>query len=196
MKLTVIKAHTAENSYDGYPAHHHWMLLCVSPQIYLSKILANSIYPDKSWADLIMDPYESEWILHNVKTVGYGYKEKVAPEHAGFYAFGEKKDIHDGIDGQPLKGGPGRFAQTVRGGYTNTLGFKSSAEVYELDSADLLVNQTRYNTIDDLPEWAKPTIAYLIKRKVLQGTGAGFDLSLDMVRLLAIMDRQALFGVE
>lgn len=190
MKLTVIKAHTAENSYDGYPAHHHWMLLCVSPQIYLSKILANSIYPDKSWADLITDPYESEWILHNVKTVGYGYKEKVAPEHAGFYAFG---DLHDGIDGQPLKGGPGRFVQTVRGGYTNALGFSSTAEVYELDSSDLLVNKDeRYQTLDEVPDWGKETIARLIKGP-LRGNADGLDLSRDMVRMFVVMYRYGYF---
>lgn len=60
----------------------------------------------------------------------------------------------------------------------------------------------RYNSIDELPKWAKPTVKKLIDRGFLRGTGGkrdkegyptGLDLSEDMVRLLVINDRAGVF---
>jgi hypothetical protein len=55
------------------------------------------------------------------------------------------------------------------------------------------VIEMRYNTIDELPEWAIPTIEKLIKRGLLLGTELGFDLSSDMLRMFIINDRAGLY---
>lgn len=47
----------------------------------------------------------------------------------------------------------------------------------------------RYNTVKDCPGWAQDTIKKLVNKGLLNGTGQGFDLSLDMIRLLVILDR-------
>lgn len=55
----------------------------------------------------------------------------------------------------------------------------------------------RYNTVVDLPEWAKPTISKMIAKGLLGGNGAkdaegnptDLDLSLDMVRIFVVSDR-------
>ena len=46
----------------------------------------------------------------------------------------------------------------------------------------------RYNTIDEIPEWAKPTIKYLIDNKKIANTKE-LDLSYDMLRVLVILNR-------
>lgn len=51
----------------------------------------------------------------------------------------------------------------------------------------------RYNTLDEMPGWAKPTIEKLLDKDILQGDGAGLDLSHDMVRMLVIQDRAGVF---
>lgn len=52
----------------------------------------------------------------------------------------------------------------------------------------------RYNTLDKMPEWAKPTVKKLIDKGYLAGTDDGLNLSEDMVRLLVILDRAGVFG--
>lgn len=59
----------------------------------------------------------------------------------------------------------------------------------------------RYNTINKLPSWAYPSVKKLCDKRILQGNGskdangnpAGLDLSLDMVRLIVLMDRGKIF---
>ena len=55
-----------------------------------------------------------------------------------------------------------------------------------------------YNTVDELPDWAQPTIIKLINAGALQGNGGapdehgyptGLSLSLDMVRTFVVLDR-------
>ena len=59
--------------------------------------------------------------------------------------------------------------------------------------------EMRYNTIEDLRnakmDWAIPTIEKMIKKNLLNGTGAGFDLSSDMIRIFVINDRSGVYGV-
>jgi hypothetical protein len=56
----------------------------------------------------------------------------------------------------------------------------------------------RYNTFKDIEEaghgWALPTVVKLIDNGLLRGDGVGFDLSLDMLRLLVIHDRAGIYG--
>jgi hypothetical protein len=51
----------------------------------------------------------------------------------------------------------------------------------------------RYNTLDSLPDWAKPTIQKMIGKGLLQGNGASLDLSLDMLRIFVVNDRAGLY---
>lgn len=49
---------------------------------------------------------------------------------------------------------------------------------------------SRYQRLEDLPAYAKQAIEKLVSRGSLAGTGSGLDLSLDMVRMLVILDRE------
>ena len=51
----------------------------------------------------------------------------------------------------------------------------------------------RYNTIDSLPEWAKPTIQKMYDKGLINGNGESLDLSLDMLRMFVINDRAGLY---
>lgn len=64
------------------------------------------------------------------------------------------------------------------------------------------VTDIRYNRISEMPDWAKPTIEKLIKKKLLTGSGtvkdekglpADLDLSMDMMRMFVINDRAKLY---
>ena len=58
---------------------------------------------------------------------------------------------------------------------------------------DKEVDEVRYNTVEECPDWARETIQKLVDKKYLDGTGKGLDLSADMVRLLVIQDRAGNF---
>ncbi|MDR2182833.1 MAG: N-acetylmuramoyl-L-alanine amidase [Clostridiales bacterium] len=51
----------------------------------------------------------------------------------------------------------------------------------------------RFNSIEELPEWAKPTITGLVRSGYLRGDGGGLDLSMDMARILVVLDRAKVF---
>lgn len=51
----------------------------------------------------------------------------------------------------------------------------------------------RYNTLNEVPVWAKDTIKKLMDKNILQGDGIGLDLSHDMVRILVLQDRAGFF---
>lgn len=51
------------------------------------------------------------------------------------------------------------------------------------------VEDVRYNTVAECPAWSRETVQKLVDKGYLGGNGQGLDLSLDMVRLLVILDR-------
>lgn len=53
--------------------------------------------------------------------------------------------------------------------------------------------ELRYNTIDELPDYAVDTITKLVEKGYLQGDGTGFDLSEDMIRMFVINDRAGMY---
>ena len=59
---------------------------------------------------------------------------------------------------------------------------------------DKEVDEVRYNTVEECPDWARETIQKLVDKEYLNGTGEGLDLSADMVRLLVILDRAGAFN--
>jgi len=52
----------------------------------------------------------------------------------------------------------------------------------------------RFNTVEEVPDWARDTVKHLLSKGYLKGDGVGLDLSLDMLRLLVISDRAGMFG--
>lgn len=60
-------------------------------------------------------------------------------------------------------------------------------------SYDKEVDEVRYNTVAECPDWARETVQKLVDKEYLNGTGEGLDLSADMVRLLVILDRAGAF---
>ena len=51
-------------------------------------------------------------------------------------------------------------------------------------------NMTRYNTIDDVPEWARGDLQRMVREGVLQGDANGkLDLSEDMLRAMIVCQR-------
>lgn len=52
-----------------------------------------------------------------------------------------------------------------------------------------MLKMKRYNKVEELPDWAVPTVQKLVDNGILQGNGEGLDLSHDMVRMLVILDR-------
>ena len=60
-----------------------------------------------------------------------------------------------------------------------------------------LPKEERYNSLEEIAakvDWATPTVRRLLDQDILEGTGAGLDLSRDMLRLLVLMDRAGAFG--
>lgn len=51
----------------------------------------------------------------------------------------------------------------------------------------------RYNTLEEIPEWAQATVGKLINKDMLLGGDSGLGLSEDMLRLLVINDRAGLY---
>ena len=54
-------------------------------------------------------------------------------------------------------------------------------------------DKTVYETISEVPIWAQATVQKLIDRGALLGTGDGLALSVDMTRILVILDRMGVF---
>ena len=57
-----------------------------------------------------------------------------------------------------------------------------------------VIAMKRYNTIEEMPEWARATIQKLVDSEILNGTGTGLDLSMDSIRILVILDRAGMFN--
>lgn len=52
---------------------------------------------------------------------------------------------------------------------------------------------TKYDTIQEVPEWGKATVQKLMDKSVLQGEGDGLGLTYDLLRVLVINDRVGLY---
>ena len=53
--------------------------------------------------------------------------------------------------------------------------------------------EKRYQRIEEVPEWGRATIEKMVAKQILQGDGAGLDLSLDMIRVFVTNDRAGLY---
>ena len=67
-------------------------------------------------------------------------------------------------------------------------------EVRELLKEYLPQNEpAKYDTIQEVPEWGKPTVQKLMDKNLLQGEGDGLGLTYDLLRVLVINDRAGLY---
>lgn len=57
-----------------------------------------------------------------------------------------------------------------------------------------MISMKRYNSVAELPTWARNTVQKLIDKGFLNGTDTGLDLTHDNVRMLVILDRAGVFG--
>ena len=55
-------------------------------------------------------------------------------------------------------------------------------------------DEVRYHTLEEVPAWGQETVKKFLEKGFLAGAGEDVDLSLDMVRILVIMDRAGAFG--
>lgn len=89
----------------------------------------------------------------------------------------------------------GDMARALAKGFCEYLGVMLDGDDYEEeDKGGIGGNKTRFNGIDELPDWARPAIIKLVQMGHLRGDGAGLDLSLDMVRMFVVLDRAGVFG--
>lgn len=54
-------------------------------------------------------------------------------------------------------------------------------------------DETVYNKLEEIPAFARATVAKLLDRDLLTGTSAGLELSEQMLRVLVITDRAGLY---
>lgn len=62
----------------------------------------------------------------------------------------------------------------------------------EFDKEEAM-EEKRYNTVAEVPSWAKTAVQKLVNKGYLGGNGQGLDLGHDMVRLLVVLDRAGAF---
>ena len=65
------------------------------------------------------------------------------------------------------------------------------AEMYELGCTHI-----RYNTLEEVPAWAKETIQKLIEKEFLRGDLTGLNLSEDMIRMFVINVRAGIYDLQ
>ena len=69
--------------------------------------------------------------------------------------------------------------------------FKQQLTLIDKEKGDKIVV---YNTIEEVPEYARPIIQKICDKGFLRGNESGLNLSVDMMRMLVILDRAGVFG--
>ena len=66
---------------------------------------------------------------------------------------------------------------------------KEELQVLINESIDAYRNKNRYEHLEDVPDWAKPTVEKLVAAGVIKGDGEALNLSYDLCRSMVILDR-------
>lgn len=66
---------------------------------------------------------------------------------------------------------------------------KEELQVLINESIDAYRNKNRYEHLENVPDWAKPTVEKLVAAGVIKGDGEALNLSYDLCRSLVILDR-------
>ena len=117
----------------------------------------------------------------------YDFPGGAATDHCG---------IVESVDGTYISAIEGNTSSTsdADGGAVERRARKFSQIVGAVrPSYDKEVEEVRYNTVEECPDWARETVQKLIDKGYLGGNGQGLDLSHDMVRVLVIQDRAGNF---
>ena len=91
------------------------------------------------------------------------------------------------VDLEVLRDGHLEMAEAIAKGIFEYVGIKPTMQ-------PKTIAPNRLNTLEEMPDWAKPTIKKLVGKGFLAGTDQGLDLSLDMVRIFVIHDRAGLYN--
>ena len=130
------------------------------------------------------------WVTGNYQpgdVVIYDFPGGAATDHCG---------IVESVDGTYISAIEGNTssASDADGGAVERRARKFSQIVGAVrPSYDKEVDEVRYNTVEECPDWARETIQKLIDKGYLGGNGQSLDLSHDMVRTLVILDRAGNF---
>ena len=131
-----------------------------------------------------------QWVTEDYRpgdVVIYDFPGGAATDHCG---------IVESVDGTYISAIEGNTSSTsdADGGAVERRARKFSQIVGAVrPSYDKEVDEVRYNTVEECPDWARETVQKLIDKGYLGGNGQGLDLSHDMVRVLVIQDRAGNF---
>ena len=131
--MLLLQGHLPENNYDGYPPHHHIMLLNLTLADYehYYKTTGN-IFPNATLKTHIINPWRSALVrqLLQPSPGGYDYLSPVDPEHQNLYAF---PGLHDGLDVLPMNLLPLPTLGVYTSQYTNINQMHSSCCLYNVE---------------------------------------------------------------
>ena len=132
-------------------------------------------------------------ICKNVK--GQEYNDPRFWEYVGW--LGKRIGFTWGGDWKSFTDKP-HFQWDAHGKYTGMMvrsgNYPPAMPLYETKKEEKIM-EPRYATIEECPTWAQPTLQKLVDKKMLQGDGAGFNLSMDMIRILVINDRAGIYDL-
>ena len=143
------------------------------------------------FAKVIENTYTSEM---NLKDRGVKYRDDVAvlrnttmPSVLIELAFIDNKEDADILKLKKLE-----IAKAIAKGIYKFLGISQSEEEVQ-NKENIEEKEVRYQTLEQIPDWGKPTIKKLIALKILQGDEKGLNLSEDMLRIFVIHDRAGIY---
>ena len=85
--------------------------------------------------------------------------------------------------------------KTMKGEYVDMTELnKLKAEVDQLKTEFNGAKEKFFENVEDIPEWARPSVEKLMKKGILKGDGQGLDLSYTLLRIIVINDRAGVYG--
>ena len=108
--------------------------------------------------------------------------------------------IDNESDAEVLRMNKSKIAQILANAIFKFLGVSPQAtsqspqEVTEQTKDTQESKETRYQTLEEVPDWGRPTIEKLIALEMLQGNESGLNISEDMLRIFVIHDRAGMYG--
>lgn len=92
------------------------------------------IYPDKTIAHVVQNPWRSALVRQILRPAQYGYDylSPVDEAHSHLYAF---NGLHDGVDVEPFGLFPIPVKDYFTGNYLNINGYKPTCAIYEVQNA-------------------------------------------------------------
>ena len=71
---------------------------------------------------------------------------------------------------------------------------KGEKDMTREEVVEIIRSQNKvFNTIEEVPEWGRPTVQKLMDKGIIEGTGKGLGLSFDFLRMLVVNDRVGLY---